>query len=684
VGATAIGVLVAIMASIAARDVYRGTAHVKLDQTTIFYAFTGLDNQFAYPQDPAEIATDPRVLARAVAEAGLNESADALLASSSVRQAGDDTSTIVITVDHGDPRLARRLVNAYARAYARAVWAQDAAAARRVLRASKDRVWLVRHSRSPQSEREFAEHALALVKAMPHTPTAVPVPSQATVLVWPRPLLSGFLAATLSLLFALGVGLLIPEVHDPVEGRAGIRTAAISFVGALVLGAGSVWTQGSAARAMGLSALASIPFLAALAGLALPLLAVIVVFAQVFEGYEFRTPVVTLSIGVVALLLLLVFVRNELRTLFRDRLALFLGVSVAVLVGSHLLQIFDVSARIALRGLVAATGIALFWLAGLYLARQTWGMTAVGIGAALALLVLGVAAIGVGTHVLPQSNVLSGGRTFVGLQSPFPRTYGLAVGGLPSTFLPLTIPWLTLVGLDAEKRRARTVALATIAVLFVLALLFFQTRSMLLQIVVGVVLTAVAFRGAAWQRLLGLGGLAAAAAFAIPSLLFATDRLSTDDRWASYRLALEFFREHPRAILVGTDPSALAAEIDARLVPPLPAAAPIHNMFIQFLAEGGILAAIGASAMLLVPLAAWTIVAIRTRTAFVRVEAAWIPAAWTMMAIDFFSYPLIGNGGNAWLGFGMLAGYSVTLWAWSSQTQRSTAQTRETPASVAR
>jgi hypothetical protein len=423
--------------------------------------------------------------------------------------------------------------------------------------------------------------------------------------------------------------------------------------------------------------LASTPFLAALATIALPLLAAAVVFMQAFEAYELSTPVATLSPGVAALLVFLVWVRRDLRTLFRHRVAQILGSAVLVLVAAHALQFLEVSARTTLRGLVTTAGIGLFWLAGLYLARRAWGMTAVGIGAVLALSVLGVAAVLVAAHVLPDAYVISDGRTFFGFESPFPRTYGLSVAGLfPSLFLPLSIPWLTLVALGADDRKRKVAAAVTVLAVLALVVLFFQSRSMLLQIGVGVTTTALAFRGAPWQRLLGLGALVAAAAFAVPSLLFATDRLSTGDRLTQYRLAWEFFRDDPRAILFGTDPAALAEHINARLVPPVPPSAPIHNVLLQSLAEGGILAAAAAVAVLLVPVAVWSIVVIRRRTLSMGAAAAWIPAVGAMLAVEMFSYAFVANAGNAWLGFGMMAGYSAALWAWYCGAERQDATRR--------
>jgi hypothetical protein len=666
-------------ASLAESTVYRAQADVDIDRTTIFYAFVGLDDQLAYgSRDPALAARDSRVLEAALDEAGVRESLGSLLAMSSVRHAGGDPRTIEVAVENGDPALAARLATAYARAFARQSWTLDVASAKKVLPSSKARVRAVHRLEGASSETvDFVERQLALLSAMSSTPTATASTAKEAAQVWPRPALSALLAGAVSLVFAIGVALLAPRMRIVPARFLATGTASAALAGAVVLGLGSAAIEGSASRAVGLITIACVPFLAALATIALPLLAAAVVFMQAFEGYELRTPVATLSPGVAALLIFLVWARGDLLALFRYRVAQILGAAVVVLVAAHALQFLEVSARITLRGLVTTAGVALFWLAGLYLARQTWGMTAAGIGAVLGLSVLGLAAVLVAAHVLPQSYVISGGRTFFGFESPFPRTYGLSVAGLfPSLFLPLAIPWLTLLALATGDHKRRLAALVTVGALFLLVVFFFQSRSMLLQIAVGVTVAALAFCGAAWQRLLGLGGLVVAAAFAVPSLLFATDRLSTHDRLTQYRLAWEFFREDPRAILVGTDPAALAEHINARLVPPQPASAPIHNVLIQSLAEGGILAAAAALAILVVPVAVWSIVVIRRRTLSISPAAAWIPAVGAMLAVEMFSYAFVANAGNAWLGFGMMAGYSAGLWAWSCGVERQDAAGR--------
>ena len=130
ISAAICGAVVAVGASIAESNVYRGRADVTIARTTIFYAFVGLDDQAAYAaRDPAIVARDQRVLRRALATVGLprGRSSSLLAVLICSDESGGDSSTIRFTVDRREPALAARLATAYARAFARESWALDVA-----------------------------------------------------------------------------------------------------------------------------------------------------------------------------------------------------------------------------------------------------------------------------------------------------------------------------------------------------------------------------------------------------------------------------------------------------------------------------------------------------------------------------------------------------------------------------
>jgi hypothetical protein len=669
--AAACGAGFALAASASKETVYRGRAEVVLNPRVLFYAFVGLRDEIAYGrEDPAALARDPKVARSALTAVGLHESPGSLLSASSVQPLPGDSSTIEFSVEGQDPVLASKLATAYAAAFAHRRRLRDIAAARRMLPRVDGTLRVYRaRKRFPKAGLQFLEQQRALLARMPRLPTATLHPAHGSTKVYPRPIRGALLASILSALFTLGVALLAWRPGHPRRSLFPL-VVATSLAGAVAFGVSAVWTGGSTSRAVGLTALGLVPLFAALAKVALPLLAAVAVFAQVLEGYELHTPVATLSPGVVALLVFLLWIWRHTPTPLSNRVTQILFASVAVLVAAHALQFVNVPAGVTLRSLVSAGGFALFWLVGLYIARQRWGMTAAGIGATTALLVLGLAAIGVAAHFLSQASVISGGRSFFGVRIPFSRTYGLSVGGLPSLFLPLSIPWLTLKVLRGAKPERRVAAAGAIIACLLFVLLFFQSRSMLLEIAVGVTVVSLICVGSARWKILGTGAAVGLAAVAVPSLLFATDRLSTGDRWTSYRLALTFFAHHPRAIILGTDSAALARDINVRLVPPQAAGAPIHDTFIQFLAVGGVLAALSAAAVLLVPIAAWLVAMLRRPTRPIGAAEAWIPAVGAMVAIEMVSYAFVGNAGNGWLALGMMAGYSGRLYAERAAEER--------------
>jgi O-antigen ligase len=130
--------------------------------------------------------------------------------------------------------------------------------------------------------------------------------------------------------------------------------------------------------------------------------------------------------------------------------------------------------------------------------------------------------------------------------------------------------------------------------------------------------------------------------------------VSTQLRADSYTEAIGYFASHPLAVILGTDPTAFHRLIDANLVNPtvrhISENAPVHNLLVETLVAGGIVAAGSLVLLSVVPF---------LRIARNQLIAGHIsPAAATAMAavvigvIEASVTPAIANSGALWIALG--------------------------------
>lgn len=412
-----------------------------------------------------------------------------------------------------------------------------------------------------------------------------------------------------------------------------------------------------------LLSLASLPlFLWASAGA--PHLAVgIIVCSQILERFEFQTPFGTISLGITALV---AFLGQSLPSILR--LLQSAGYRVAIVcliayVAGHGFQFLHVDASAALRQVITASSFAAFTLLGIYVGANWRLLSAAGVGATVALLVLAGLALATALGTNFFGAFTSPARQILGITSPFDRNYGIDTATLGLLLAP-AVPWLTYVVRVGHAFWARSASAITLMIIWLASLLLFQSRSMVLEVPVGFVLTASLMNRTfvAGTMSLILGGIAIVGTGLITAggTDYATT-VSTQLRVESYAGAFDYLRNNMAVLFVGTDPTQFHLTVNASLTygSQIPAGAPTHNLLIETIVAGGAVSVTGLILLVLSPLAHMLRTA-RAEGRFSRASAVALSGV-VIAVFEASVTPGIANSGLFWMTLGIATAVAASV-----------------------
>jgi hypothetical protein len=386
------------------------------------------------------------------------------------------------------------------------------------------------------------------------------------------------------------------------------------------------------------------------------------VFLQILEEYQYNTPAGSITLGLLALVLL--FAHSQ----FCDRLAK-IG---ALTVGFGLLVIWMATALlhatyeplgVAVRDAIKAGSYLAVVAAAAGFATRGGAVRAAAIGASASLLLLGALGILASEEVIPYLASRHGGsRELFGITMPFERNYGLTVGYDSVALLaPLAVAYCAVhIG-----RRRTAIALLALAFLFTTV---FQARGLILQVIIALAaIPALRRPGRAWVLI----PVFAAMAFAMAGQLSSVDEPSSAGRTAVQDRIVADVRADPGSFLTGRDQHVYFADAvkqagGQELVNAFAGfeTVPIHNFFLSNLVTGGWLAfltLIGAYiTMLIVAFQRW-----RADPSDVTSQTLLVAAV--LATVESNIEPVAANIAGLWLVFGFVLGRGLPSRARSSE-----------------
>jgi hypothetical protein len=331
-------------------------------------------------------------------------------------------------------------------------------------------------------------------------------------------------------------------------------------------------------------ALAAVPLLLALSISPIALLAVFA-FAQILEGYEYNSPVGSLTLGLAALVLLLLMCGKGLREAWLGSSALRVGVGLLLVwVATFPMRTTYEPLSEALRdGLTAASFVAVVLVAAGFAGKRAIRATA--LGAAAGLLTLGAIALVASLGALPLPSRNEAARVFFGFQMPFRRNYGLPVG-YDSIALLAPLP----VAYCAVHLRRHWPTLIALTFVF---LTVFQARGMVVQVILALVALPILRRPHRMWLLVPLFFVALAL---VPGDANAEIDISNLGRSVVNAQTVHDASHDPVSFLTGRDQTVYLLTALSRFDPKLVLAysglghVPVHNFFLSNLVAGGWLA----------------------------------------------------------------------------------------------
>lgn len=372
-------------------------------------------------------------------------------------------------------------------------------------------------------------------------------------------------------------------------------------------------------------------------------------FLQIFEEYQYNSAAGSITLGFVALVLLLA------RSQFWDRLAK----SGALRVGFGLLVVWMATALLrvtyeplgsAVRDTIkAASYLAVVAVAAGFATRSS-AVRAAAIGASVGLVSLGVLGVLASEGVIPYLASRQGGaREFLGMTMPFERNYGLTVGYDSVALLaPIAVAYCAVhIG-----RPRPAIALLTLAFLFATV---FQARGLVLQVVIA--LAAIPVLRRPWHGW-ALVPVFAAVAFAMAGYVSNVDEISSAGRTDVQDRIFADLRANPGSFLTGRDQDEYAADALEGQAGLTEAFAdfekvPIHNLFLSELVAGGWLACLALIAayltMLIVAFQRW-----RADPSDLISQTLLLAAL--LVTFESLVEPVLANIAGLWLVFGFVLG----------------------------
>jgi hypothetical protein len=316
--------------------------------------------------------------------------------------------------------------------------------------------------------------------------------------------------------------------------------------------------------------------------------------AQAFEGVQYNSPVGSVTLGIVMLLLLLSRFGGAFLAKLRSSPQLRLGAGFLLLwIATYGLRItYEEPAAVA-REMVTVTSFFAVFAVGAAFADRPDALRSVAYGAAAALALLGFLGALASIGVVPMPARAEGARTFFGISSPFSRNYGIDVPYDAVALLgPLCIPYLLLSTARAGRTRS-SAAILLLAVSFSCVLVF-QARGLIFQIILTAVAAPVLMRPG---RALLVVPVAAVLLFGLLGGAAQTDEVSSRARSATNEQVIVDAASRPGRFVLGQDANAYFQQVlrEESLYYALAAAfeadeIPIHNFFFSNLVGGGWLA----------------------------------------------------------------------------------------------
>jgi len=386
-----------------------------------------------------------------------------------------------------------------------------------------------------------------------------------------------------------------------------------------------------------------------------------IAFSQILEGFELQTPLGTLSLGIVALTLFLGQRLPQVAAMVTSSAYRLGTVCLVAYVAGHGFQFFHADAALAARGMITALSFAAFVVLGMYVGARPSHVAGAAVGAATGLLVLAALALAANLGVVPLPAFHSPGREIFGFVSPFVRNYGLDAVPI-GLLLPLCVPWLALTARSPSRFWVRTTSIAVLALIGIASFLLFQSRSIVLEIPLGILLVWGLTNHKFSTGFLVVGLCASAVLVAGLALSASTDNVSTQLRTESYATALDYFIANPFVLIAGTNPDQFHLIVNASLTygSQIPTGAPTHDLLVETVVAGGVVSATGLVVLILAPLLGMLRYARRVGQ-FTRPMALALSAV-VIAVIEASITPAIANSAGLWmtLGWAVAVGASAT------------------------
>ena len=383
-----------------------------------------------------------------------------------------------------------------------------------------------------------------------------------------------------------------------------------------------------------------------------PALAVgLIVFAQIFDVFHLVTPIGSLSLGLVALVLFVGLRLSQIAaTVALPGYRVVLVCLVLYMAGQGL-QFLHVDPGVAARLLLSGLQVVSFVILGVYVGTRPTFIAGAAVGAACGFLFLGALSLLSSLGIIPFLAGTSVARDILGVVSPFPRNEGLDQVN-PGILLALCVSWLAMQARPTSGLSARAICVAVLGLIMVVSLLLFQTRSMVLDVPLGVILVWIltdrSFRAATLM-----------VACCVPvvvmiglSLANGSDPISTDLRSDSYVWAFSYFVGHPLTLLFGTDVDQFRVIMNASTTYGflIPAGAPAHDLLIETIASGGFLSAAGLMVLVIAP--ALRLIGYARRAGRFSSQMALALSAVSIAVVEASINPQVANAAAFWITLG--------------------------------
>lgn len=428
-----------------------------------------------------------------------------------------------------------------------------------------------------------------------------------------------------------------------------------AVLGAVLCGTAVSLVEGSAPPTVLICTIAATPLLAWVTSRFPAVSLGLLVAIEPLEAFSFATPLGDISPGIVMLMLLLIMNAERVRCAYSTR-PLFRATFwvLALWIGSYVFRVnYEDPGLVARQMITIASFVAIMVAAaGLAGERRVLGWTTA--GAVVALSVLGFLGALAGLGIIPLSGVSQAPRELLGILSPFTRNYGLS---LPNDTLDVLFPLAvagTLVGLFSRDSLwgVRVASAAGLVAVVLAALLVFQSRSMLAQLGVALVVAAWV-TGIPFRKLLAIP-LLVSCAIAAQSIM-SIDATATTLHAASIFGSIDAVLNDPLSYVLGRSENALFAQeaAQAGLAAAIGNDNAVHNLFLSNLIGGGYVAFLLICIAYLRPIGLAIRGAVR-RPCSRELQVLAIAAAATLVAVSV--EPVRANILGSWLVLGLIVG----------------------------